>query len=87
MKLYRGFATVGGMTVISRLLGFVRDILIAAVLGASAISDAFFVALRVPNMFRRIFAEGAFNAAFIPLLQRSSMRRARKPPGSTRVTR
>jgi putative peptidoglycan lipid II flippase len=67
MKLYRGFATVGGMTVISRLLGFVRDILIAAVLGASAISDAFFVALRVPNMFRRIFAEGAFNAAFIPL--------------------
>lgn len=67
MTLYRGFATVGGMTVISRLLGFVRDILIAAVLGASAISDAFFVALRVPNMFRRIFAEGAFNAAFIPL--------------------
>ena len=67
MKLYRGFATVGGMTVISRLLGFVRDILIAAVLGASASSDAFFVALRVPNMFRRIFAEGAFNAAFIPL--------------------
>jgi len=48
-------------------LRFVRDILIAAVLGASAISDAFFVALRVPNMFRRIFAEGAFNAAFIPL--------------------
>ncbi len=43
MKLYRGFATVGGMTVISRLLGFVRDILIAAVLGASAISDAFVV--------------------------------------------
>ncbi len=67
MKLYRGFATVGGMTVVSRVLGFVRDILIAAVLGASAISDAFFVAIRVPNMFRRIFAEGAFNAAFVPL--------------------
>ena len=67
MKLYRGFATVGGMTVISRILGFGRDVLIAAVLGASSITDAFFVAFRVPNMFRRLFAEGAFNAAFIPL--------------------
>ena len=67
MKLYRGFATVGGMTVISRVLGFVRDVLIAAILGASSITDAFFVGFRVPNMFRRIFAEGAFNAAFIPL--------------------
>ncbi len=67
MKLYRGFATVGGMTAISRVLGFVRDVLIAAVLGASAVSDAFFVGFRVPNMFRRIFAEGAFNAAFVPM--------------------
>lgn len=67
MKLYRGFATVGGMTVISRVLGLVRDVLIAAVLGASSITDAFFVGFRVPNMFRRIFAEGAFNAAFVPL--------------------
>ncbi|MFA9387353.1 MAG: murein biosynthesis integral membrane protein MurJ, partial [Methyloceanibacter sp.] len=67
MKLYRGFATVGGMTVISRILGFVRDVLIAAVLGASSVTDAFFVAFRVPNMFRRLFAEGAFNGAFIPL--------------------
>jgi putative peptidoglycan lipid II flippase len=67
MTLYRGFATVGGMTVISRVLGFVRDVMIAAVLGASSVTDAFFVGFRVPNMFRRIFAEGAFNAAFIPL--------------------
>jgi putative peptidoglycan lipid II flippase len=67
MKLYRGFATVGGMTVISRVLGFVRDVLIAATLGASFITDAFFVAFRLPNMFRRLFAEGAFNTAFIPL--------------------
>ena len=67
MTLYRGFATVGGMTVVSRVLGFVRDVMIAAVLGASSITDAFFVGFRVPNMFRRIFAEGAFNAAFIPL--------------------
>ncbi|MGK2922539.1 MAG: murein biosynthesis integral membrane protein MurJ [Methyloceanibacter sp.] len=70
MTLYRGFATVGGMTVISRVLGFVRDVMIAAVLGASSITDAFFVGFRVPNMFRRIFAEGAFNAAFIPLFSK-----------------
>jgi len=70
MQLYRGFATVGGMTVVSRVLGFVRDVLIAAVLGASSVTDAFFVGFRVPNMFRRIFAEGAFNAAFIPLFSK-----------------
>ena len=67
MNLYRGFATVGGMTIVSRVLGFVRDVLIAAVLGTSFVADAFFVAFRVPNMFRRLFAEGAFDAAFIPL--------------------
>jgi putative peptidoglycan lipid II flippase len=67
MKLYRGFATVGAMTGFSRLLGFVRDVLIAAVLGAGPVADAFFVAFRIPNLFRRIFAEGAFSAAFIPL--------------------
>jgi putative peptidoglycan lipid II flippase len=67
MALYRAFATVGAMTVFSRVLGFVRDILIAAVLGAGPIADAFFVAFRIPNLFRRLFAEGAFDAAFIPL--------------------
>ncbi len=67
MKLYRGFATVGTMTILSRVLGFARDILIAAVLGTSYAADAFFVAFRIPNMFRRLFAEGAFDAAFIPL--------------------
>src|SRR4029453_14797105 len=65
--LYRGFATVGAITIASRVLGFVRDVLIAAVLGASPVADAFFVAFRIPNMFRRLFAEGAFDAAFIPL--------------------
>ena len=49
------------------MLGFIRDVLIAAVLGAGPIADAFFVAFRVPNLFRRLFAEGAFDAAFIPL--------------------
>ena len=67
MKLYRGFATVGTMTILSRVLGFARDVLIAAVLGTSYVADAFFVAFRIPNMFRRLFAEGAFDSAFIPL--------------------
>jgi putative peptidoglycan lipid II flippase len=67
MALYRAFATVGAMTVLSRVLGFVRDVLIAAVLGAGPVADAFFVAFRIPNLFRRLFAEGAFDAAFIPL--------------------
>jgi putative peptidoglycan lipid II flippase len=67
MKLYRGFATVGSITILSRVLGFARDVLIAALLGTSSVADAFFVAFRVPNMFRRLFAEGAFDAAFIPL--------------------
>jgi len=67
MQLYRGFATVGAITILSRVLGFVRDVLIAAVLGAGATADAFFVAFRVPNLFRRLFAEGAFDSAFVPL--------------------
>jgi putative peptidoglycan lipid II flippase len=58
--------TVGGYTLLSRLTGFARDIMLAAILGAGPIADAFFVALRLPNHFRAIFAEGAFNAAFVP---------------------
>src|SRR5438132_8227999 len=58
--------TVGGLTLVSRATGFVRDIVLAAVLGAGPIADAFFVALRLPNHFRAIFAEGAFNAAWVP---------------------
>lgn len=67
IRLMRSFATVGGWTLLSRVLGFVRDVLMARYLGAGAVSDAFFVAFSLPNMFRRFFAEGAFNAAFIPL--------------------
>ncbi len=62
--------TVGGLTLVSRLTGFVRDIVLAAVLGAGPVADAFFVALRLPNHFRAIFAEGAFNAAFVPAYAR-----------------
>ncbi|RAI42313.1 murein biosynthesis integral membrane protein MurJ [Rhodoplanes roseus] len=63
-------ATVGGLTLLSRVTGFLRDIMLAAVLGAGPVADAFFVALRLPNHFRAIFAEGAFNAAFVPAYAR-----------------
>ncbi len=62
--------TVGGYTLLSRLTGFFRDIMLAAILGAGPVADAFFVAFRLPNHFRAIFAEGAFNAAFIPAYAR-----------------
>src|ERR1044071_9288021 len=62
--------TVGGITLVSRVTGFLRDIMLAAILGAGPVADAFFVALRLPNHFRAIFAEGAFNAAFIPAYAR-----------------
>lgn len=67
MALLRSVATVGGYTMASRVLGFIRDILTAAFLGAGPIADAFFVAQRLPNLFRSLFAEGAFSAAFVPL--------------------
>jgi putative peptidoglycan lipid II flippase len=67
MSLWRAVATVGGLTAVSRVLGFGRDMLIAAVLGAGPLADAFFIAFKLPNLFRRLFAEGAFGAAFVPL--------------------
>ena len=67
MNLFRAFATVGGYTMVSRILGFARDILIAGILGTGLVADAFFVAFKLPNFFRRLFAEGAFNAGFVPL--------------------
>ena len=70
MRLLSAIVTVGGYTTASRVLGFVRDILIAALLGAGPVADAFFVAFKLPNFFRRLFAEGAFAAAFIPLFTR-----------------
>lgn len=70
MSLMRNIATVGGLTLLSRVSGFARDMLSAAVLGAGPVSDAFFVALKLPNFFRRFFAEGAFAAAFVPMVTR-----------------
>jgi putative peptidoglycan lipid II flippase len=67
MSLLRSVATVGSYTLVSRVMGFVRDILTAALLGAGPVADAFFVAQRLPNLFRSLFAEGAFSAAFVPL--------------------
>ena len=68
--MIRRIVTVGGLTLVSRITGFARDIVLAAVLGAGPVADAFFVALRLPNHFRAIFAEGAFNAAFLPAYAR-----------------
>jgi putative peptidoglycan lipid II flippase len=67
MSLVKSTATIGIYTMISRVLGFIRDVTIASGLGASHLSDAFFVAFRLPNYLRRLFAEGAFNAAFVPM--------------------
>ena len=68
MNLLKALATVSGMTLISRILGFVRDVAIARVFGAGLATDAFFVAFKIPNLLRRLFAEGAFSQAFVPIL-------------------
>lgn len=67
MKIIRSFLTIGGFTFLSRIMGLIREILMARFLGATDVADAFFFAFKFPNFFRRIFAEGAFNAAFVPL--------------------
>ncbi|HUF61704.1 MAG TPA: murein biosynthesis integral membrane protein MurJ [Verrucomicrobiales bacterium] len=70
MGHFRSLATVSGFTAVSRVLGFVRDILISRFVGANMVTEAFFTAFRFPNMFRRVFGEGAFNSAFVPLFGR-----------------
>lgn len=71
MSLLKSAATVGGFTLISRILGFIRDQMIAFTLGTGFVAEAFFVAQRFPNLFRALFAEGAFNNAFVPLFAKS----------------
>ncbi len=66
MNLFKSTTTFSFFTIISRILGYIRDILIAIFLGSGPLADAFFVAFRIPNTFRRLFSEGAFNAAFVP---------------------
>lgn len=68
MNLLKVLATVSSLTFVSRVLGFVRDAIIARVFGAGAMTDAFFVAFKLPNLLRRLFAEGAFSQAFVPIL-------------------
>lgn len=71
MSLARNTAVIGGLTLISRLLGFARDIVLTAALGAGPMADAFNAALRFPNLFRRLFAEGAFSQAFVPVYSKT----------------
>lgn len=68
MSLFKAASTVSLLTLASRITGLVRELLIAATFGASAMTDAFNVAFRIPNLFRRFFAEGAFSQAFVPVL-------------------
>lgn len=82
MNLLKALATVGGMTFISRLLGFVRDTLIARIFGAGMATDAFVVAFKIPNLLRRISGEGAFSQAFVPIL---SEYRKQRTPEATRA--
>ncbi len=68
LSLFKSLSTVGGFTLLSRVLGFARDLVYAQVFGANAFTDAFFVAFKIPNFLRRLFAEGAFATAFVPVL-------------------
>ena len=78
MSLLRSMATVSGFTALSRILGFIRDILMGYFLGSSHAADAFFAAFKFPNIFRRIFGEGAFNSAFVPLFSKELTSKGRK---------
>ncbi|MBI3140689.1 MAG: murein biosynthesis integral membrane protein MurJ [Rhodocyclales bacterium] len=81
MNLLKALATVSSMTLLSRILGFVRDFIIARAFGAGAATDAFFVAFRLPNLLRRMFAEGAFSQAFVPILAEYRNRRGAEETG------
>ncbi|MEZ5883227.1 MAG: murein biosynthesis integral membrane protein MurJ [Paracoccaceae bacterium] len=70
IRLMRGFLTVGSWTLVSRVVGFARDVMMAAYLGAGPVAEAFLIAFSLPNMFRRFFAEGAFNMAFVPIFSK-----------------
>ncbi len=78
MSLFKSVAAFGGITLISRLTGFVRDMFLANFLGAGAVSDAFFVAFKLPNLFRNLFAEGAFTSAFVPMLSHKLVSEGKK---------
>ena len=77
-KVTRAAGTVGAATLLSRILGFVRDVVIAGFFGAGLASDAFFVAFRIPNLLRRLFAEGSLTVAFIPVFSEYISRHGRE---------
>ena len=70
MSLAKAMGTIGGLTLVSRIFGFARDMLLARILGAGLAADCFQLAFRLPNTFRRLFAEGAFSAAYVPMFSR-----------------
>ncbi|MAW07410.1 MAG: hypothetical protein CME61_03900 [Halobacteriovoraceae bacterium] len=77
-KIFKSALVMGAATLISRILGLIRELLIAMYFGASGMTDAFWVAFRVPNMLRDLFAEGNFNSAFLPVLTEESQKSAKK---------
>ncbi len=82
MNLLRAVSTIGGLTLVSRVLGMVRDILMARYVGAGMASDAFLIAWRLPNLFRALFAEGAFAAVFVPMFNRKLAEADKDAPGT-----
>ena len=82
MGLIRATGTIGGLTLVSRIFGMVRDMLVARFLGAGLASDAFLIAWRLPNLFRALFAEGAFAAVFVPMFNRTMAEAEREAPGT-----
>ena len=87
MNLARTLGSVGGLTLASRVLALVRDLLQARYVGANFASDAFLVAFRLPNMFRAFFAEGAFSSAFIPMFNRKLAEQGRRRGAAARLRR
>ena len=78
MSLFKSIATFGGFTFVSRITGFVRDMVLANLLGAGTLSDAFFVSFKLPNLFRSLFAEGAFTSAFVPIFSQKLVGEGKK---------
>ena len=81
MKLIKAMATVGGLTGVSRIVGFIRDVMTAFFLGAGPIADAFVVALKLPNFFRHVTAEGAFSVSFVPLYSETLQKEGEEEAG------
>jgi putative peptidoglycan lipid II flippase len=82
VSLFKAASTVSLLTLASRVTGLVRDLLMASVFGVSAMTDAFNVAFRIPNLFRRVLGEGAFSQAFVPVLAACKAKKVKRAPSS-----